>query len=517
MMKVHILDSLTWLYGDSAVPARPARHLDVDVARGGTAAAQVLVESSGPVTVKAAGRCARVHPLLAVPVEKNTGPVGFVRKKGQSNPHVTRQAPFEVFDAIGPPDGQARPGDGRAAFLVQVPIPRGARPGRRDVAIEVHTPQGNARLNLGVTVHPARIPPVSAGTLKYTNWFSLANMADRHGLAPWSPGHWRMIRRYADLMVHGRQNIFWLTAPELFEMTPAGCRLRVRRLRRLVKLFTDAGMHYIEGPHLARRLGGWKTERFAVAGRPKLPASHGPGAEWVGSMCRQLQQQIDRHGWQDRWLQHIADEPIDANADDYRLIAGIVRRHMPGVRVIDAAMSARLAEAIDIWVPQNWHYQRDRAFFRRRRDLGDEVWHYTCCYPGGPYLNRLLDGELLRPLLLHWANALYDLPGFLHWGLNQYKRSQDPFTQSVVDHGDGNQLPAGDTHIVYPGPGGPLSSVRLEAQREGAEDYELLRRLKRKDPARAQAVLRSVIRSFKDYTKDVRAFRRARRRLLRNV
>ena len=34
--------------------------------------------------------------------------------------------------------------------------------------------------------------------------------------------------------------------------------------------------------------------------------------------------------------------------------------------------------------------------------------------------------------------------------------------------------------MVYPGPDGPLSSIRLEAIRDGIEDYEYLRLLERK-------------------------------------
>ncbi|GAF77508.1 unnamed protein product, partial [marine sediment metagenome] len=432
------LDNLTWLYGDSTVPARPAKTIEMDVARNGTASAQVLVEADGPVAVKVAARGARVYQLLAVPVEKNTGLVGFIEKKGEVNPHVTRRAPFEVFDAMMPLTGKAEPTGGRVALCVQVPIPAGSRPGRRQIAIDLTAGSERRRLTLRVNVHAARIPPVSAKTLKYTNWFSLANMASRHGVCPWSTDHWQMIRKYARLMVYGRQNTFWLSTGGLFSVRRYGPVLDAGRLRRLVKLFTGAGMHYIEGPHLARRMGkDWHTDRFAVGIKPDLPAGSGEGAEWIGSMARQLYAEIVRNGWQGRWMQHVTDEPIDENATDYRLIAGIIRKHMPGVRLIEAALCNDLAGSIDIWVPQNWGYEQDRKFFERQRALGDEIWHYTCCQPGGPYLNRLMDGELLRPALLHWGNALYDLCGFLHWGLNQYRSSQDPLRQSVVPHAGG--------------------------------------------------------------------------------
>jgi len=146
--------------------------------------------------------------------------------------------------------------------------------------------------------------------------------------------------------------------------------------------------------------------------------------------------------------------------------------------------------------------------------VGGELWCYTCCVPGGRYLNRLLDQSLLRPRLMHWANHHYGLKGYLHWGLNHYAPDQDPFERSVVTQSGDKKLPAGDTHIVYPGSDGPWSSMRLEAMREGIEDYELLARVAAKDAAAARRIVRRVFRGFADYTEQVPAFRRSHVRLL---
>ena len=123
----------------------------------------------------------------------------------------------------------------------------------------------------------------------------------------------------------------------------------------------------------------------------------------------------------------------------------------------------------------------------------------------------------LRPALLGWGAALFRLDGFLHWGLNQYRQDQDPFAMSIIPNWGGgpNSLPAGDTHVVYPGDGEPWSSVRFESQREGLEDLELLRCLEQEKTGQTSALVRSVIRGFDDYTKDVPHFRAARRKLLR--
>jgi len=176
-------------------------------------------------------------------------------------------------------------------------------------------------------------------------------------------------------------------------------------------------------------------------------------------------------------------------------------------------MVTKLVGAVDIWCPQDRSFQQKLKFFRARQAAGDRVWFYTCCSPGGAWLNRLLDQELLRPALFGWATALFDLDGFLHWGLNQYRSDQDPFAKSVVPHGT-SHLPAGDTHVIYPGKDGPWSSVRFEAHREGFEDYELLKRLKARRPKLAAKIIAQAIRGFDDYTKDTRTFRQARKALL---
>ena len=71
--------------------------------------------------------------------------------------------------------------------------------------------------------------------------------------------------------------------------------------------------------------------------------------------------------------------------------------------------------------------------------------------------------------------------------------------------------------MVYPGKDGPLSSVRLESQREGIEDIELLRMLESRNRPAAKSIVRRVVRSFDDYTTDVRRFRAARKSLLEKL
>ena len=400
------------------------------------------------------------------------------------------------------------------ALRLHLPIAAIDSPGPRALTIDLRQGDDHKQLPWTVIVHPAIIPPVGAKSLPYTNWYSLSLMATRHGLKPWSEEHWQMIRQYADLMARGRQNMFWITWGDVFTRTKTGLVLDRPRLSRLVQTFTDAGMYWIEGGHVASRTGGeWSAKTFDITlSGPRATTPEGNAD--LAKACRQLMEEIDKNNWRARWIQHVTDEPTDTNGVDYRILCGMVRRHMPGLPLLDATMNTAMAGSVDIWCPQAQEFQKHRDVFRAQQANGDHVWFYTCCFPGGPWLNRLLDMELLRPALFGWAAAKYDLEGFLHWGLNHYGKDQDPFQQSVIPHGGGNFLPAGDTHIVYPGQSAPWSSLRLEAQREGFEDYELLRQLKSKDPAKADAVIQQALRAFDDYTKDVKVYRTAKRTLL---
>jgi len=514
-MQAELRDALEFLFADSTVSASPCREMALDVPRGGTIAVHVLLNDlpqNGDLRVFAGIADARWFRLIDVPVERNTGPVGFIEtEESGENPFVIRRAPFRVYDAMAPLEDETEITGPTMALRLHVPVAADAPAGEREISLRIEAGGEAVELRVKARVHAAVVPPVGQGSFPYTNWFALSYMAERHGLEPWSEGHWAMIAQYAALMADGRQNMFLLPQGVIFTLREGRPVLERERLRRLVNIFTGAGMYYLEGGHFGgRATANWHCPNFAVGLTGSL-ASSLQGNTDIHDIAVQLMREIDANGWRGRWVQHIADEPIDGNAADYRIFAGTVRKYMPGIPLLDATESESLAGAVDIWCPKAQEYQLHREHFEAMRALGDRVYFYTCCFPGGPWLNRLLDMELLRPALLGWGAARFRLDGFLHWGLNHYKSFQDPFQQSVVDHGGDNFLPAGDTHIVYPGPDGPWSSVRLEAQREGCEDYELLRRL---DPEQAQAIIRPALRGFDDYTKDPVTFRAARRALL---
>ena len=127
-------------------------------------------------------------------------------------------------------------------------------------------------------------------------------------------------------------------------------------------------------------------------------------------------------------------------------------------------------------------------------------------------MNRSMDLPLTVSRLLLWMGVRYRLSGFLHWGFNYYIGS-DIWHSACCPH-KGALLPAGDAHIVYPGKNGPLKSMRFEAQRAGAEDYELLVQAAEISPEETDLLIQSVCKDFRTYTRDGSALLRTRERLL---
>ena len=516
---VVLVDELVRLYPD-ANEATPAP-TEIHTPRASFAAVHVLVNHARgelAFSATAEGLTPTWYRMLDVPVELNTGLHGWTtaRRENNENPHVTRKAPFRTFDALKPVASPIAADAETIVLRLEFAIPADAEHGKREVKVNV----AGAALKFDLHVHRVIVPPTGKDSFCYTNWMDWGYGAGHYGLKPWSDEHWAALRRYVRLMVRGRQNTFCIWLWLVFDGVSPGPgpgenpTLNRERLRKLVDMLTEEGIWWLEGGHLAARANGeWAADHFQVWGKRGTSPE---GNDLLALTCRQLMEEIKANGWEDRWIQHVTDEPIPENATDYRILTGMVHKYMPGIPLLDAVMDTNLAGSVDIWCPKVHDYERDRELYEAQRKNGDRIWVYTCLHPGGRWMNRLNDFEPLRPLLIGWACELFGIDGFLHWGLNQ--TNADPFKVGNQSHGPGieRSLPAGDTHIAYNGDlqTGPWSSQRMEAHRIGFEDLELLRLLKKKDPTKAAAIIKQVVRGFEDYTLDIAEYRAAKRVLL---
>ncbi len=459
--------------------------------------------------------------LLDVPVEQNTGldsrTEQFINK---INPYVIRRAPFRIFEVIEPVQDQNYITDSEyTAFRLNILPALTAHKGVHKIRIKVQSDRLNYEGTFTVKIHDVPLPELSESQFFYTNWFNLNNMEKYHHLERWTDAWFQMLDKYAGLMAHGRQNS--ITIPgELIKWEDNEFSLDEVKMLRYINVFRNYGFKYFEAPHLLNRgkNDDWGDPELKVSLTKKRYYTEN-GKEDIQKLMILIKEFTTANGLSENWLQHIADEPTSVNARCYKDVAEQLKEIYPEIKIMEATNAREsIAGAIDIWCPIIDDFQENEAFFRKRESLGEKVLVYTCLIPGGPWLNRTLDMEKLRQVYFGWGAAHYKTGGYLHWGLNQYQAN--PFEQSVVKHpspaaSSNNYLPAGDTHIIYPGKNGPLSSIRFEAHRLGSEDYELLQELKKRKLKLHDKLVNNLFRSYTDYNLDIEAYRKTKRRLLK--
>lgn len=523
---VGLVDDTLELFPDTKLE-NPAKRLTIESARNTIAGVHVLIHGlqggetirfSGDAQPKSAG--ASWHQLIDVPVLENTGLDRNTEKySGKINPFVVRRAPFRVYDPIRPVASSVRADATSIALRYEIPIPADAAPGKHVHRLAIDAGDHHEQLELAVNVQRAIVRPAKQSSFRYINWHNLDNICSAHDVEKWSEPFWAMLAQYAQLMARQRQNAFWFNWPDFFEIDADGnvAAFHHERLERYIRVFLDAGHATIHGaPMFGRR--NWNPGVIDMllyvpsADGKEIDAMSDKARRMLTQMTQRVSATMKQNGWEKAWVQGVFDEPEDPFVDRYRVLIGIMHAVDPDIQILEATLSRNVSGLVDIWVPQVQEYQAHRDFFDARKAAGDRVWVYTCLSPGGPWLNRLLDQERLRQVYLGWACSKYDLQGFLHWGGNFH--TAKPFEELVRFHMEGQYLPAGDSHVIYPIKERPLSSHRLEAHRIGLEDFELLAQLKLRDPRRAAEITARVVQGFDQYVKDVGAYRAAKKELL---
>ena len=461
--------------------------------------------------------------VLAVPVEQNTGLDSRTEQfKGLINPHVIRRAPFEIFEVIKPLNSKSIITKTNYSLInIKIPIDKDlvVKNHKVDFKILINSIQYN--LKLKINIYDALIPNLDSSNFFYTNWFNLSKMEEYHNLTRWSSKWYIMLDKYAKMMASGRQNCVKIPG-ELINLKDGEIFLDEEKMISFVNVFLKYGFKYFESPHL---LGRGKNDDW---GNPELITKLRnvgyytyEGKNEIEIVTKKIKKFTEKYNLTKQWLQHIADEPTSVNAKCYSDVSMQIKTIYPEIKIMEATNTREsLGNAIDIWCPIINDFQENEDFFRSREKLGEKVLVYTCLVPGGKWLNRTLDMEKIRQVYFGWGGSKYNTMGYLHWGLNQYKA--DPFNQSVIKHpspiaGPNNFLPAGDTHVIYPGEEGTLSSLRFEAHRIGCEDYELLEMLKKIDFDFHKKIIDKIFTNYTSYSTSLKKYKRIKKRLLKTV
>ncbi|MDA1055382.1 MAG: DUF4091 domain-containing protein [Planctomycetota bacterium] len=515
---VWVTSSLHNVFRDTPPPA-PAAESGVELlcARNETECAQVVVTPRETLT----GLHLELEPLthndgkatLAV-ANLEWHFVGYQRVETNSTntpaEELVRAAPGDFPDPfLDERSLDAKPGENQPIFL-RVAVPADATPGVYRGAVHVVAAQGSHRVPVQVEVLPVTLP--DRLPLFVTSWFRVDNIARFHNLAEWSEDHWRMLRVYAREMRRVHHNMV-LTRTDMVKVRrePDGTlSFDFTDFDRWVQLFDAEGVaDRIQLSHVSSRTtGAWECPTFTMQTFRAIDVASGRDINIeVEQFLPALERHLEEKGWLDRSLLSIGDEPIPENVASWREQSARAHKAAPKLKRIEAihVPAKDVAGHLEVLVPPINFHEQWLDGYRDAEQAGAEVWFYVAWFPQGKYPNRLIDYASIKTRLIHWANYRQRATGYLHWGLN--------FWTDFKDLG----LAPGDNWIVYPGRWGPRSSLRWEAQRDGLEDFAILKLLSAKSPARADELTRQVMRSATDYDKNPATLEQTRRSVLREL
>lgn len=528
-LTVWLANSNTRQFPNAPIP--PAkRSLEIPVARGERVSFQACFNLSNtePGAVTATVRAPRgiatqIRRVGCVPVPHHNAFTPRAELDGLG------QIPGYVPDILFPENKTiAAPGENNS-FWITVTIPRSVAPGARTVTIELHA-EGGRRETLAAVIDVSKIVLATRRKIKMTHWFYADSLCDYYGVEPFTPQFWKLFEAYiANYAAHGNDTLYVpvFTPPldgikrptQLLGVCRKGGRYRFnwRNVKKWIALAKKAGIENFEWTHLftqwgcrnALRIYEKRGTRDALLWSSATGATSKTYRDFLGQFLPELEKFLRRTGLLDRSYFHVSDEPHgDEHLKQYRKARAMLGELAPWMRVMDALSDIRYArEGItDIPVPS----------IRVAKSFADEglpSWVYFCCNPKGRFLNRFHDTPLAKIRAAGWLFYRFGFGGFLHWGYNYWYRQFgkgliDPYTIS-----DGAGWPGwayGDTTLVYPGPDGPLDSIRHEVFFESMQDCHLLETLGIDRTSKTLAAFRD----FENFPKDGAWIGKMRRKLL---
>ena len=177
----------------------------------------------------------------------------------------------------------------------------------------------------------------------------------------------------------------------------------------------------------------------------------------------------------DKCLFHISDEPDEKHIESYRKAVQTVLPLLKGCKTIDALSEYSFYSEglVETPVPDNEHAEE---FYRKGVS---ERWVYYCCGQLNRVCNRMIAMPSYRNRALGLQLFRYQISGFLHWGYNYWfnylsRKPINPFFTTDA----GQNFPAGDPFLVYPGNDGkPMPSIRQLVLFDALQDLRALQLL----------------------------------------
>ncbi|MET9318185.1 glycoside hydrolase domain-containing protein [Kribbella sp. NPDC003505] len=399
---------------------------------------------------------------------------------------------------------------------------------------------GSYTVPLSVEVNAVTLPDpnsVDAG-FKYMHhqqivgrWFDDATVSNhsideifqQYGYDRYTTAWWNVVRDMAKRMKAHRQNVLFVNSQQL--LLDSGTTVDANgtydfkwgRFDEYIEFFINEGVvRGLEGVHVGSIQypspdpSTWYYKTYILQmvngemGSTNVTYNSTAATDWINQYLPALKAHLESRGWLAMWHQHLGDEASNLTAQNqYSWYLTKANALVPAMRVGDPVLDYAGAEraangGADVVIPIEHVYQSNPSYFEGLRASGKEIWVYNCESPATGYLNRFIDKPVWQQRSLGWVLYKWGVDGYLHWGWNLWERKPPS---------DPEVLYKGDFATVYPDPGQNSvtikGSIRWEANRDAAEDWELLNLASKKSPKLVQNMIGAIAESASSFTTNI--------------
>ncbi len=457
---------------------------------------------------------------------------------------VVRTAPDWFPDAISNDRSVEVEAKTTQPVWITVFAPKSAQPGMYKGEVSVHTNLGTFQVPLTVELCDVTIPDTDQASFTYMHhqqitgsWWLLEEhdpIYQLYGYHRWTEPWWQVVGDIAEKMRSHRQNSLYVNIQQLLldggtTVDETGTyHFNWSKLDEYIDFFVRAGVvKQLEGTHITGidyatmnfNIFMLKRDENGAMTLGTEPCDGTKALEWLSQYLPALQSHIEEKGWLGIWYQHVGDEAMnDRQLSQYRFVYEKMRQFAPRLKIGDPVTHVDFAKyqldlGVDVIVPIEDAYDLRQEVFENAKKQGVRVFLYNCCGPAGSWLNRFVDKPVWNMRSLAWLLYGWGIDGFLHWGYNFWTDwSMDEFLTIT------EEAFKGDHYTIYPDPHSNkvCSSIRYEANRDAAEDFELLTILGRKDPKKAEELIGKIAQdSCSQYTRNISEMIAAREELVR--
>ncbi len=526
MIKYGVFSDNEWLYPDSKITN--VNSAELYAARGSDVCFQILTDYklNGGEKIdfefSLKGCVAEVMQLVPVRVTANSSAdYGIAENYEEVKDFVTKKAPFWVYDVTKPiNDGETV--KGRAAFFVRVNVESFAQAGEYKTELKLIVNENTVLVPVYLKIYSTVVPSLENAAFHMTNWLQFEHIEEKHsvarlyGVKEYSEESYKIIEEYMHNLVDMRNDTLMLPLGKpVKDKNGTIVSFDFSQVERVGNLALACGFKYIMGGFVAR-WKDWREAELWLCWDRNTNATSMEGYRQLKLYFEGVKKLIGDNGWEGNYWQCLVDEPQDYSAKEYRALSAICRKLLPGTVINDPVETVDVQGALDIWVVKQSIYDKKIEQFKKLQELGEEMWIYTCGFPAGKTMNRVIDLPLTASRLLMWMCYGYNAKGFLHFGYCLH--NDDVYNNVNFYVREDNIFPPGNAHIVYPGSKGPWYSVRGHAQRTGAQDFELLNILgTRGRNQKAKELVNKLCRNFSDYETNAAVFESVRKELLEEL